>query len=589
MKSKIEIYNGSSLIKTLEGNELYGGVNFYKNINASTDLQLGQVSSAQVSFTTTYASITKSHTFKYYTFQECDTAYRLIGIYYIDRIDKDRKFYTITGYDCISLLDQDISDWLQNTCTATTVTQLFSQICTKCGLTSGTGSFLTNTNMPIDPKEIATPGITARTVMGYIAEATASFVYTRDDNLVHCYTYLSATDINRAAPAATKSTLTASDYVNLNMARETAPQITNVAVNTINGAYQSNSATPSATMSFIYNPLFYKKSTSQLNSYIKNGVKTIVANIGAYYPCTFKCFCDYKLRCGDIINVNDGISNKKVLIMSMRISESGCEFECIGQHEREPFVLQNTDRITNLESSKFNIDEWTSSSSGKEFNSSLMVNDLLIPSGLGYTGNTNNVSLVNVIQYILSQIGTVEINMSGNANGHGALNHTYTTEYDNTWSYSISSGAGLTVTRPNTVYVITCTNSQYGAPTSGTVTFTKNGQTKRVNCTCYTAVGNVCSSPSQSNYFYMWFFPPEIDYYTTVIRSKVRLSSTTGDIIYNDTNSGWLQYDENAFLWRDYDASEAFHIGFKRTGTYFWEVWDSVHSTKVATWKFLIV
>lgn len=576
MNSKIEIYNGSTLVKTLLGDELYNGVNYNKNINASTDLQLGQVASAQVTFTTTYSSITKSHSFKYYTWQECDTDYRLIGIYYVNNIDKDVNFYTITGYDCICKLDQDISDWLKNTCTATNITQLFTQICTKCGVGVGTASFMTNTYMSLDPKEIYSAGITARTVMGYIAEATASYVYTRDDNLIHCFTYTDASSSTTHTP--TKTTLTATDYSYLNMAKESAPQVTNIAVNTINGTYQSNPSTPSATMSFIYNPTLYKKNNYALATPISN-IKNIVAGLGAYYPCKFKCFSDYKLQCGDIIYVNDGVSNKKVLIMSMRITESGCEFECFGQAQREPFVLQNTDRITNLESGKFDIDEWTSLTSGKVFNSTVTANDILIPSGLGYPTNINNTSLIAVIQYILNAIGDLSINMSGASAG---INHTYTTEYNNAYTATVSSGAGVTCSLSGGVYVITCTNNLTSYPADGVVTIKLNGDTvKQINCTCYTAVMNV------NNSIRVWY-PGDTDYDS--INSKVYVNSVSNaNKIYDDSSLYPMpQYDENTYLWRDYGDADGFQICFKQAGTYYWQVIDPVHSAVNATWKFLV-
>lgn len=579
MKSKIEIYNSSNTLKkTLVGDELYNAVSYYKNINASTDLQLGQVASAQVTFTTIYSSVTKSDWFKYYTWQECDSNYRLIGYYYVNNIQKEVNNYTITGYDCICKLDQDISDWLKNTCTATNITQLFAQVCSKCGLGSGTSSFLTNTYMTLDPKEIYSPGITGRAVMGFIAEATSSFVYTRDDNLVHCYTYTWASSSTTHTP--TKTTLTASDYSYLNMAKEYAPQVTNIAVNSINGTYQSNPSTPSATMSLIYNPTLYNKTVNALQTPVAN-IKGVVAGIGTYYPCKFKCFCDYKLQCGDIIYVNDGVSNKKVLIMSIRTDQTGTEFECFGQAEREPFILQNTDRITNLESGKFNIEEWTGTSSGKVFNSTVTATDILIPNGLEYTGNVNNKSLISVIQYILQEIGRVPLNMSGSPNS-GALNHTYDTGLAySSYASGSSSSNGVSVSHPNGTWVLTCNNNTGGSPNNATVTISGTGGTKTFDVTSYTAVGTV-NVP-----MVMWYFP-DITYDNANAASKVYLNSTSGTPIYNDLNSSYVAYDENYYLWRDYENEENFTVCFKQPGLYYWQVIDRTRETVAATWKFLI-
>lgn len=558
MKSKIIIYtSGGGTRKTLLGDELYHGVTYYKSINASKDLQLGQVASAQVTFTTTYSGIQKTDYFKYYTWQECDTDYRLIGYYYIDNISKEQNFYTITGYDCVCKLDRDFSAELQ-TCPSTNLTQLYQYVCQKCGIGSGTTSFWTNTYMPVDPKSLITTGVTARAIMGYIAEATGSYVYTRDDNLLHCYTYSSP------SPAVA---ITASDYSELTMEDLPAPAITAVTVQLSSGSY-STSANTSASMNFLYNPLFYNKSASSVSSYVNN-IFNVISTIGAYYPCKFKCFSDHKLKCGDKITVN----GKAVIIMSMRITESGCEFECFGNPTREPLVMQNTDKITNLEANSnddaYLTDDWLNDNSNKIFNSILVCNDLLIPSGLGYSGDPTNTSLIRVIQFILGYLGQqASTSYTKNMTSDTSNYHTITGILDSTYTRGTPSGS-ISVTGSGP-YTITCTGI-----TNGGVTFTKGSTNVTYNINCYTNIYTVMQT-------YYRDYPTDID--SGNARVRVVYNGTT----YTDRYDASSEGIDNSDLTIYYDVTAGYEIQLKKTGVYTVTLYEKDHpDNPVGTWKLL--
>ena len=558
MKSKILVYtSGGSLRKTLLGDELFNGVTYYKSINASKDLQLGQVASAQVTFTTTYASIAKTDYFKYYTWQECDTDYRLIGYYYVDNISKDGNFYTVTGYDCVSKFDRDFTAELQ-TCTSTTLTQLYQYVCQKCGVGSGTSSFWTNTYMPVDPKSLITTGVTARAIMGYIAEATGSYVYTRDDNLVHCYTYSSP------SPAVA---ITASDYSSLTMEDVPAPAITSVTVQLSSGSYSTSSNT-SASMNFLYNPLFYNKTASAVSSYVNN-IYNVVHSIGAYYPCKFKCFSDLKLKCGDKVTVN----GKAVIIMSMRITDSGCEFECFGNPTREPLVMQNTDKITNLEANSnddaYLTDDWLNDNNNKVFNSILVCNDLYCPSGLGYRNNTSNKSLISVIQALLVATG-LQANTSYTVNMtyDSGPNHTITGILDSTYTAGTPTGSvSVTGSGP---YTITCTGT-----TNGSATFTKNGVTITYTVNCYTNIYTVMQT------YYR-------DYQTDINSSNARVKVVYNGNTYTDRYDVSSDGIDNSDLTIYYDVTAGYEIKLKKTGIYTVTLYEKDHPDDPAgTWKLL--
>lgn len=574
----------TSPTKTIQGNELLTGVSYTQCVNSETDLQFGQVASAQISFTTTYSGITKNTKINWYCKQHCDSSERLMGYFNVTDIQKNGNSYTVTAYDNITKLDVDCTAFLKNT-SANTVYSLFTGLCSSLGLSyDNYSSFIVNGGMAVNPSDLVTAGITARTVMHYIAEAVAGYIIAKPNGHI----YLDIFGI----PGGTVTSVTASDYSTLTIADQPAPQVSKVTVQLSNESCTSGSG--DAVMQYLFNPLFYNRSAGSIQTNVDNIRKRATGGtvggislpgISAYYACNFHMYDDKKINAGDIISV-DG---KQVLVMTKKITPSGCDIICTGEPTRAAVVMENTDKISNLEANKFDgsylTSSWLSGSSTKTFNGNIMTNDIIIPQGLGYSGNSSNTSLKNVIQYLLSFHGgssvDVYIDMSGRSDGY---NHKYSTVFNNLYSASVSSGAGVSCAiDPDTnVYTITCNNVPTSYPNNGTVTITYNGTTvNRFNITCYT---RVCSVGEPFNMFY----PGDCDYDKTT--SKVwRGSISSSNLIYDDTSMYPIsEIDSNSYLWRQYSDPDGFNIYFSQPGTYYWQCIDTVHEASQALWKFLV-
>ena len=130
MESKLVCTNPS---KTIGMSELKSNVTYTHCINSDEDLQPGQVSSAQIMFTTTYSGLTKNSVITYSTKQYIDSNWRQMGVFYVREITKNRNDYTIVAYDSVVKFDRDVSSFLETT-TASTIYDLYDDLCTYCAI-----------------------------------------------------------------------------------------------------------------------------------------------------------------------------------------------------------------------------------------------------------------------------------------------------------------------------------------------------------------------------------------------------------------------------------------------------------------------
>ena len=225
MFTKLIFYSPSHTIDTkngTNGTELLKNPTYSQCVNAENDLQFGQVASAQVTFETRYTGITKNTSFDFYTWQECDNSWRLIGKFFVNDIQKNEYNYTITAYDNICKLDVDCSNYLK-TSSATTIWTLYSGIISWLRLTNGnSSSFIVNGDMDVTPSKLATAGVTARTIMHYIAEAVGAFIVAKPDGSIYLDIF--------GAPNGVIKNVTSSDYSDLIIADQPAPKPTSINV-----------------------------------------------------------------------------------------------------------------------------------------------------------------------------------------------------------------------------------------------------------------------------------------------------------------------------------------------------------------------
>lgn len=560
MKSKLVCINPSI---TILGDKLLDNVTYTQCVNSETDLTVGQVASAQISFDTTYSGLNTNTVITYSTWQRQDSNWRQIGVFNVTSVEKVEKHYHVTAYDNVIKLDKDCSAWLSS-CNYSTLDDLFWYIVKEFTGSYPVSHLVLNAGMTINPKDLVTSGITARQVLHYIAEINAGYMIANPSGLIKADLF--------ATPSPAVS-LDDSKYATLVMADESAPQIKKLTVQLNSGSTTLSTNSGTAEMVYLYNPLVYNYPASEYETELNNAL-TRLNGIGTYRPCKIHLYDDYGINAGDIITVDE----QRVIVFTKTITPAGVDLTCTGNATRAVVVTQNTDRITNLEANKDNSKyitlDWLATNGNKIFNSTITVNDIYIPSGLGYLNNPACTSLVEVIQALLTKneinpgSSTVNINMTSTAGPY----HTYTTPaYDNSWAVSTSGSVSYAGN------VITCTGT-----TNGSVSFTKTviypDQTSRVvtytyNVNCYSYIVN-----------------HGYDFYLDYVGEQ-----EFGNIAYSVVHGAQtVPYTENAvtdnaFIYVEPDVTAGLLIKFYDTGEYTFRKGDTVHAFPEQTYKILSV
>lgn len=98
------------------------------------------------------------------------------GFYTLERpVRSSANVLKLTGYDCVSKLDTDLSEWfLFNGSNYKTVEELATAVCQKCGLTLSISARAVNLDCPVY-WTIADEAVTGRILMHWICEITGCF------------------------------------------------------------------------------------------------------------------------------------------------------------------------------------------------------------------------------------------------------------------------------------------------------------------------------------------------------------------------------------------------------------------------------
>lgn len=525
--------------QTIYDVNIKGGVSITHTINSGTDLDIGQVTSACLKFSTDLNTFTLSSVIEYWEENIYTTGYVRRGTFYIDTIEKENEFYTITAYDAICKFDINIDTWLSSKDNVSLKT-LFGQLCSKCNIGYRTNNFI-NYNFTYNKLDIN--NITGRALLQYISAIAGGFVriHTANDSdygKVEIAYYTAHSTYTQNNP------LTSSDYFNFTIADYYAPAITAVRVQASNGYCARPAANSAQELQMDYNPILNLKTIAQIQTAVGN-IYTQVSGYGTYYPCIFELYADPGINCGDILYVkypkNGAIATSKVLIMTKEQTGSSVKFSASGNSDREVSVTTNNDKINQLQALNILTDkdyvsyDYFTNNTTKVFNGNIQCNDVII-SGLGYTGNLTNTSLLSVIQWILSQIGgsggIAYYSCDLSTDSWGAGIQQYTTAYTNA-SLTVEVSGSVQYTTSGGYYVLYCNGI-----TDGYANIKYNNNTiATYTVGCYTITGNQGS-------FYLMEYPSTLDYestYYTIKRNGVAICGVpvSGQPVHTD------YYDSN--------------------------------------------
>lgn len=293
---------------TLTDANIFGGINFLHDINTSEEFTIGNTASASVSFVTDMQLplYTKDQTNGVFTWTQDNTSR---GTYYITEVSKSEGKYTITAYDAMSLLDVNIS--ALSISFPATVSGLASAIATYIGCTvSGT---IVNGSLAVNSLDTY---MSVRQLLGYIAEASGCSV--KIDGSHHlCFMYYADSGI----------TLTASDYVKLEVADYTCAAIDNVTIFNSEGNIQASYGSGGNSLYIGQNPFLETAMNSNAQA-IYNKVHGFV-----YAPVRAELFDESGLEVGTIAT----FGTTSTLIMHIESSESGATASSIGSDSRAAY------------------------------------------------------------------------------------------------------------------------------------------------------------------------------------------------------------------------------------------------------------
>lgn len=295
---------------TLTDADIYGGISYLCDLNASDEFCIGNTASASVSFVTDtrLPLYTKDAVNGTFTWTQ-DSVNR--GRFYITEVTKHEGFYTVTAYDGMMLLETSI-EALNLTSFPLSVADAASAIEAYSGYTI-TGTLYNDDLTCTDLDKT----ITVRELLGYIAEISgASVKLNASDEL--CLLYYEDSEIE----------LTASDYVSIETADYSCAAIDRVVIISSAGEDLASAGFGTNALYIAGNP--FTEGATALNA---QAILDVVGDF-VYTPLTCELFDEEGLEVGTGATIGDAYT----LIMHIEAStEEGVTVTSVGNDSRSEY------------------------------------------------------------------------------------------------------------------------------------------------------------------------------------------------------------------------------------------------------------
>lgn len=300
--------------QTLTDANIFGGINFLHDLNTGDEFTIGNTASASVNFVTDtqLPLYSKDGTNGKFAWTQNSTSR---GTYYITEVTKTNGMYEVTAYDAMILLDTNIS--ALSLSLPMTVSAIASAIATYIGCTvSGTV-----TNGSLSVSELSTD-LTCRQLLHYVAEASGCSV--KIDGSGHlCFMYYASSGI----------TVSATNYVSLEVADYTCAKIDNVTIYNTEGDLQAQAGSGSNALYIGSNPLLDGATNTNATN-ILNVVKNF-----QYAPFKCEMFDENGLEIGTMAT----FGSTTTMVMHIESSETGAQASAVGSDSRAEY---NKDILT---------------------------------------------------------------------------------------------------------------------------------------------------------------------------------------------------------------------------------------------------
>lgn len=337
----------------LTDKHIIGGVALNQQINKKGDFEIGNTSCAEISFTTIVDVSNYMRRPLIWKTQYDDDREVIQGRFYITDIVKKRlsngtTSYVCKAYDDLMFFDTNVDDFINQFTEEKPLTEFFTSLCNTVGVV---GRFDGINGDLIVKNNFSATNISARTVLGYIAEVAGGFAMCDENGVVEIRQYRygghtvivdgevsldgvlniengSVVDDVLIIPAVISMILDNTMYSDNTYEYFSIQPIDRVSENS--GVVFAGSGTNQYVLND--NPLLYAETSAEIQEYINNlynYLSTIV-----YTPASVSTLKDFDIRVGDIIKVNDNI----FYVMSRKVSKAGVVLECYGNEKRDQYV-----------------------------------------------------------------------------------------------------------------------------------------------------------------------------------------------------------------------------------------------------------
>ena len=353
------------------------GVSWSTSSNSDSDITPGSVCASAVEIelwvsSDSALSVTQGTVLTYY---KVDTEFGIetkLGVFTCDKPEKTgANKYKVTAYDNVTLLDVDVSEWLNSLTFPITIKDFATALATKCGLELANEPRL---NKDYQVQKFTGSGVKARDLMKMVCSASGCFCNADADGKLSFDWYKKN---NKVAIAPRKSVNASSFYLFDVVPRSLQDNVPRALVTTESGSgapdgipYFANQLTFSDfvvkaidkvqvkqsddDVGVIYpadaqgtnaliiqgNQLLSTTSDEALRPYVKNlydGLNNIT-----YVPCSnIQTPETLDIKVGDIVTVSDGKRQFETWITSVKHSGNRCTFESVGNANRNTTTVVN--------------------------------------------------------------------------------------------------------------------------------------------------------------------------------------------------------------------------------------------------------
>ena len=335
--------DGTELFSGAEQENALQSVNLTEAVNSGEELNLGSVCACELraDLITPFSGLTLTAGDRVTAFRVDDDGTRTpLGVFYLEKPEKTSAHtMRLTAYDAVSLLDQDLTQWLADLSEWPYAVPEFAQlVCDQCGVTL-LEQELPNADFYIQP--FAGEGITGRMLMQWLGQITGRFCRANADGRLEFAWYTPNNSLT-IAPAegdggvfCYQGELEFGDYqvaaVEKIQLRQTSDDI---------GTVWPDEAGEKNTYIIENNPMLAAQDSDTLLSVAQN-LYTQLQN-ATYTPCRVAIPATPEICAGDIVTVTDANGRTFPIWVMQKISNGQRDtLSCTGSHRRDSTTAVN--------------------------------------------------------------------------------------------------------------------------------------------------------------------------------------------------------------------------------------------------------